>query len=149
MNNNINVDERVLAERRKIQSRGFAYIVYILLFAVFVQKFYMNAPFSQYAVEFFILIGCGFYNIVANFAKGIDIWNPSGAGKKEILITTIISGIASVIMYAFFTGEDDIEGLALYFAFFVVFFFWVRFIMGFLNKKKQEKINRQLDDEDI
>ena len=60
-------DERIIAERREIQSRGYAWVVIILLISIFIQQFFMKAPFAQYAVEFFIVIGCGIYNIIANY----------------------------------------------------------------------------------
>lgn len=141
-------DERILAERRKIQSRGYAYIVFILLISIIVQQFFMNAPFAQYSVEFFILIGCGIYNIISNYMKGIDIWNPRGDGKKQILLSTLISGVASVILFAILSGQYDFNGLVFYFAFFVISFFAVRLIMIALNRKKQESIDKQINDDD-
>lgn len=146
--NNVNSDERILAERRKIQSRGYAYIVYILWISLFVQKIIMNAPFSQYAVEFLLAVGCGLYNIFANLGKGIDIFSPRAASKKELLLTTVISGIVSVIMYALFTGQYETGGLAVFFVFFVVAFFGIQLITTSLSRKKQEQIDRQLDDEE-
>ncbi len=50
-------DERILQQRRFIQSRGYAYLVLILAVSVLVQQFVLHAPFAQYAVEFFLLIG--------------------------------------------------------------------------------------------
>lgn len=141
-------DERILAERRKIQSRGYAYIVYILLISIIVQQFFMNAPFAQYSVEFFILIGCGIYNIISNYMKGIDIWNPRGDGKKQILLSTLISGVASVILYVILSGQSEFDGLVFYFVVFVISFFAVRLIMIALNRKKQESIDKQINDED-
>lgn len=148
MKNNQIQDERILTERRKIQSRGYAYIVYILLISVVVQQFFMNAPFAQYSVEFFILIGCGIYNIISNYMKGVDIWNPRGDGKKQILLSTLISGVASVILYAILSGQYEFDGLAFYFVFFVIFCFSVRLIMIALNRKKQELIDKQINDDD-
>ena len=143
-------DERILLERRRIQSRGYAYVVYILLISIIVQQFFMNAPFAQYAVEFFVLIGCGIYNVTSNYMKGIDIWNPRGDGKKQILLGTLISGFVSVILYAVLSGQYEINNLVFYFGYFVIFFFVVRLIMVGLNKKKQEAIDKQLNkDEDI
>lgn len=93
MKNNKVKDERIIAERRKIQSTGYAWVVTILLTSVVVQQFFMRAPFAQYAVEFFVLVGCGIYSTIAHYKRGIDIWNPRGDGRKEILINTLIAGI--------------------------------------------------------
>lgn len=147
MKNNIQ-DERVLSERRKIQSRGYAWIVMILLVSIVVQQFFMQAPFAQYAVEFFILIGCGLYNVICNYQKGIDIWNPQGDGKKQILLRTVISGVLSVALFAVLSGNFQIDNLAIYFISFVAFFFITRIIMIELNRKKQKSIDATLNDDD-
>lgn len=145
--NNIQ-DERILLERRKIQSKGYAWIVTILLISIIVQQFFMRAPFAQYAVELFILIGCGIYNVISNYMKSIDIWNPRGDGIKKILFNTLVSGTASVILYAVLSGNYQIKNLAFYFVSFVVFVFLTRLIMISINKKKLQAIDKKLNDDD-
>lgn len=141
-------DERILQERRKIQSTGYAWIVIILLASVIVQQFFMHAPFAQYAVEFFLLIGCGLYNTASTLKKGIDIWNPAGHGKKKLLLSTIGTGIISVIFLAFLSGEHDVKNLAFYFVTFVVGLYIFRMIMIGINKRKQQAMDRILDEEE-
>lgn len=148
MKNNTIQDERILLERRKIQSRGYSWIVVILLISIIVQQFFMNAPFAQYAVEFFIVIGCGFYNIISNYHEGIDIWSPRGDGKKQILFSTFISGALSVVIFAVLSGNCQITDLTFYFVSFVVFSFITRLIMIGLNNKKQKSIDEKLNDDD-
>lgn len=142
-------DERILAERRKIQSTGYAWIVTILLLSIVVQQFFMKAPFAQYAVEMLVLVGCGFYNIFANYNKGIDIWNPAGDSRKKILLNTLVSGLASVILFAFLSGNYEIQDLIPYFITFVVFFSIVRFVMIDINNRKQQKLDAELSDDGI
>jgi len=149
MKNNKILDERIIAERRKIQSRGYAWIVTILLVSIIIQQFFMNAPFAQYAVEFFLLIGCGIYNVIANYKKGIDIWNPKGDGKKKILFSVFISGIASVILFAFLSNNYEIYTLLTYFITFVASFFIFRLIMINIINKKLRAIDKELDDDDV
>lgn len=126
MNDKKILDERILAERRKIQSRAYAYIVYILLIAVIWQKFFMNAEFAQYSVELFILIACGIYNVIANYIKGIDIWNSVKVSKKQIFLNAVISGIVASILYAVFSGQHEFYNLAIFFLTYVLFFFVIR-----------------------
>jgi len=140
-------DERIIAERRKIQSRGYAWIVTILLVSIVVQQFFIKAPFAQYAVEFFILIGCGIYNTIANYKKGIDIWNPKNDGKKKILYNALISGIASVVLFAFLSGNYKTNNLVTYFVSFVACFYLFRFIMIGMTDKKQRAIDKELNDD--
>ena len=55
MNNNIN-DERILSEKRKIQSRGYTYIIYALVLSIVIKMVFMDAGFEMYASELIILI---------------------------------------------------------------------------------------------
>ena len=148
MSNNKIQDERILLERRIIQSTAYAWIVRILLISIVVQQFLMKAPFAQYAVELFLLIGCGLYNIISNLKRGIDIWNPSGESKIKLLLNTVISGIASVILFAFLSGEYGIKSLAGYFLTFVAIFFAFRLLMIKINNKKQKSIEERLDEDE-
>lgn len=148
MKNNKIQDERILLERRKIQSTSYGWIVILLLVSIVVQQFFMSAPFAQYAAELLILLGCGFFNIISNFRKGIDIWNPAGNGKKKLLLYTIVSGIASVTLLAFLSGNYDVKNLALYFVTFVIFLFTFRSIMIGINSKKQQAIDQKLNEEE-
>ena len=149
MNDKKTLDERILAERRKIQSRAYAYIVYILLIAVIWQKFFMNAKFAQYSVELFVLIAGGIYNIIANYIKGIDIWNSVKVSKKQIFLNSVITGIVASILYAVFSGLHEFYNLAIFFLAYVLFFFVIRYVITFLIKRKQEKINKGLDNDDL
>ena len=131
MKNNKIQDERILLLRRKIQSETYGWLVWVLMISIIVQQFFMKAPIAQYAVEFFALIGCGLYIAVRHFKEGIDIWSPKGDGKKKLLINTIVSGVASVILFAFLSGTYDIKYLTSYFVSFVIFFFLFRLHITF------------------
>lgn len=148
MKNNKIQDERILFARRKIQSKAYGWLVYGLLISIIVQQFFMKAPFAQYAVELFALIGCGLYISICHFKEGIDIWNPKDDGKKKILLNTIISGVISVILLVLLSGEYDIKNLTSYFVSFVLIFFIFRSAMIFINKKKQQTIENKLNDDD-
>ena len=142
-------DERILQQRRFIQSRGYAYLVLILAVSVLVQQFVLHAPFAQYAVEFFLLIGCGFYNLVSSYARGIDIVNPTGRHWLRRLADCLEGAAIGAAVLFVFAGERDLEKLLYYIVFFAVFTFGVQQGLLLLNRKKQEKINRELDqDED-
>ncbi len=140
-------DERILSERRKIQSRGFAWLVTILIISTFVQQFIMQAPFAQYAVEYFLMLGCGLYNIIANYKKGIDIWDTNDNGKTKIFITTLIAGVISVIVFVFLSEKLQINYLIVYFVTFFVILFVVRLIMLHLNNKRQQALDEELNDD--
>lgn len=142
-------DERILQQRRFIQSRGYAYLVLILAVSVLVQQFVLHAPFAQYAVEFFLLIGCGFYNLVCNCTRGIDIVNPTGKNPTQLLVESIETAVVGTAVLALLGGERDWQDLLFFFIAFVAVMFGARLGLILLTRKKQEEIDKALDqDED-
>lgn len=149
MKNNKIQDERILLARRKIQSEAYGWLVWILMISIIVQQFFMKAPFVQYAVEFFALIGCGLYISIRHYKEGIDIWNPKIDGKKKLVLNTIVSGIVSVILFAVLSGKYDIKTLTSYFVSFVLFFLVLRSVIMVINKKKQQTIENKLNEDEM
>jgi hypothetical protein len=149
MKNNKIQDERILLARRKIQSDAYGWLVWVLMISIIVQQFFMKAPFAQYSVEFFALIGCGLYISIRHFREGIDIWNSKDNGKKKMLLNIIVSGIASVILFALLSGIYNIKNLTSYFVSFVIFFFVFRSAVIAINKKKQQTIENKLNEDEM
>lgn len=141
-NTNI-TDERILLQRRKIQSIAYSGIVYVLLGSIIVQQFFLRAPFSQYAVEFFVLIGCGIFQAIANYSKGIDIWNPDGQKKSRMLFDAITSGVLSLALFVFLTGEHDARTCIIFFIAIVTTLFVMRVMMATFTRIKQNAIDRE------
>lgn len=142
-------DERIVLTRRKIQSDAYQVLVCILVISIIVQQFFLNAPFSQFAVEFFCLIGCGIYMTIRHLTAGIDIWSTKEKSSKNLLISILTSGVISVILLAFLSGEDNIENLVLFFVCFTVFSFIIHTLMRFINKKKQESIDTKMNKDEM
>lgn len=142
-------DERILQQRRFIQSRGYTYLVLILAVSVLVQQFVLHAPFAQYAVEFFLLIGCGIYNLVSNCTRGIDIVNPTGKNPAQLLAESVETAVVGTVALALLGGERNWQDLLLFFITFVAVMYGVRLGLILLTRKKQEEIDKALDqDED-
>ena len=149
MKNNKIQDERILLARRKIQSDAYGWLVWVLMISIIVQQFFMKAPFAQYSVEFFALIGCCLYISIRHFREGINIWNSKDNGKKKMLLNIIVSGIASVILFALLSGIYNIKNLTSYFVSFVIFFFVFRSAVIAINKKKQQTIENKLNEDEM
>lgn len=154
MNNNIN-DERILSERRRIQSRGYTYIIYALVLSIVIKMVFMDAGFEMYASELIILIGSGLYMIVANYLKGINIWSiNANDGTNRFSKNLIIAGVISIILndnLKKYTGigiADSKMTAIVYSVSWITIFSIISIVMYYLNKKKQEKIDKQLDDEE-
>ncbi|MGP1612882.1 MAG: DUF6773 family protein [Catonella sp.] len=152
MNNQIQ-DERILSERRTIQSKAYGYIIYALVFSIVIKMFFMDAGFELYATELLILIGSGLYIIVANYFKGINIWsiNPND-GTNRWINNLIIATLISIILSDNFIKHIGIKQSKLlaitYSVAWILVFSIVSVVMNYLNKKKQEKIDKQLDDDE-
>ena len=152
MNNNIN-DERILSEKRRIQSRAYAYIIYALVLSIVIKMVFMDAGFEMYASELIILIGSGLYMIIANYLKGINIWSINmNDGTNRYIKNLIIAGVISIILndnLKKYTEIEDSKMTAIvYSVSWIGVFSVISIVMYYLNKKKQEKIDKQLDDEE-
>lgn len=148
MNNIKNQDERVLAQRRKIQSDGFQLLIYGLLLAIVVQQFFLQAPPSQFMGEFLCLIAAGFYNLIRNLKLGNNIFVNNEGSYKSYLKNSVISGIGIMILFTVLTGQKIKDVIGFYLAF-IVFNMAMLSVIYYLSKKKEEKIQKELDmDED-
>lgn len=92
-----NQDERILLQKRKVQSDAFQLLIYYLLIAIVVQKFIFNAPFYQIIIELIGVIGAAFYVEIRNLLLGSDIYSTNTTIKKSIIKRSIISGCVCTI----------------------------------------------------
>lgn len=153
-------DERVLEQRRKVSSEVDGILMIVLLVSILVQQFYLNAPFKQYAVEFICFFGMSIYKVVRYMTLGLDINSEGKRAKIMPLITslvagitvTVINGILNYTRYAEHYIEDGIgyfiAVLAITFISATVFCFIVVSFFYHLNKIKQDKIQKRLDEDE-
>ena len=140
-------DERVLEERRKIQSRGYSLLVWGLLISLLVQQL-MQVPFAQYAAEFWLLMGCSVYQMIANVRRGFNIWGGQTQRKGRGVLTAIIAGIvAAWIMLLAKEGESWVN-LAVFLVTFIPIFYGMQKLLACMSRKKQEKLEQALDEEE-
>lgn len=153
-------DERVVAQRRKIHSEAYSIIMITLLVSMLVQQFLLNAPFEQYFVEFICFFGMSLYMIIRYMMLGLNIYGETNRTKYTTLmnsivtgiIVTAINGVLNYIRYAeHYKGNIGlfIAGLAVFFISVTVSIFVVLLFVKHLNKKRQAKIQKQLDEEEL
>lgn len=148
-------DERVLNQRRKIQSDGFQIVFLALLVSILIQEYVFKAPFSQYAVEFVLFITASLYIVVRNFISGNDIFDYAKSGHKLVIINSLICGVAVAAVNAIL-NENLLKAGVLSAVFIVVITFLSAAFAAFIvleifyriNKKKQENIEAQLNDDE-
>ncbi|MEK3982445.1 DUF6773 family protein [Paenibacillus sp. FSL K6-3166] len=136
-------DERIVSQRRMTQSDAYQILVYCLMISVLIQQFIMNAPFAQFAVEFFCLIGSGIYITIRNLSVGVYIWDPPNQTNKKLLTNSIISGGICVSLLIILAGERKVWNMTLIFVAVTIIHFLTHLVLRNINKKRQ----RQIDDE--
>lgn len=152
-------DERILTQRRKINSEAHGILMIVLLCSMLVQQFLLNAPFEQYAVEFICFFGMSVYIIVRYMMLGLNIYGEGKRAKGIPLLNSIVTGIVAtaingVLNYSKY-AEHYQDNIGLFIATLVVFFisvtasvFVVLSLLNYLNKQKQAKIQKQLDEDE-
>lgn len=140
-----NQDERILTQKRKVQSDAFQLLIYYLLIAILVQKFIFNAPFYQIVVELIGVVGAAFYVEIRNLLLGNDIYSTSTETKKNIVKRSIISGCVCTIILLTLAGITDIKILLVSFLCITISFAGFSFLLYYLNRKKKDKIEEELN----
>ena len=153
-------DERVVAQRRKIHSEAYSILMMVLLASILVQQFLLNAPFEQYAVEFICFFGMSIYMIIRYLTFGLDIYGEGKRSKRIPLVNSMVVGITvttinGVLNYTEYAERYQEEGIGYFITFLAVTFisaavsaFAVLSYLDYLNKKKQAKIENQLEQEE-
>ena len=153
-------DERVVAQRRKIHSEAYSILMMVLLASILVQQFLLSAPFEQYAVEFICFFGMSIYMIIRYLTFGLDIYGEGKRSKRIPLVNSMVVGITvttinGVLNYTEYTERYQEDGIGYFISVLAVTFisaavsaFAVLSYLNYLNKKKQAKIENQLEQEE-
>jgi peptidoglycan/LPS O-acetylase OafA/YrhL len=153
-------DERVIAQRRKINSEAYGILMIALLGSILVQQFLLNAPFEQYTVEFICFFGMSLYMIIRYMTLGLNIYGEGKLAKdipylKSLVVGIVVTAINGVTNYSQYAEKYKEDGIGYFIAMLAVTFisatvsvFVVLTCLDYLNKKKQEKIQKQLDEEE-
>lgn len=153
-------DERVIEQRRKVSSEVDGLLMIALLVAVLVQQFLLNAPFKQYGAEFICFIGISLYKLVRYMTLGLDMNNEGKHAKRMPLIYSIVGGTTVTVMngilnYTRYADQYKEDGIVFFVAVLVVTFvsasafcFIVVSAFYHMNKTKQDKIQKRLDEDE-
>ena len=153
-------DERVVAERRKINSEAYGILVILLAASVLVQGYLLNAPFEQYAVELICWIGVSIYMIARYMTLGHNIFGDNKRVKYMPLVNSVTAGIVAtaingVLNYSKYAEHYEnthigyfIATLAITFFSISIFTFIVLSCLSYLNMRKQAKILKRLEDDE-
>lgn len=138
-------DERVVSQRREIQSDAYSILTYTLLISVVVQQFFLHAPFAQFAVEFFCVIGMGIYMTIRYVSIGDDRNNLNSRTIKNQLFNSLTSGVIIAVLLIVVAGMKDTITIGLIFIASTVTFFAGNLLLQNILKRKQLKIDNELN----
>lgn len=153
-------DERILAQRRKINSEAHGILMIVLLGSILVQQFLLKAPFEQYAVEMICFFGISIYIIVRYMTLGLNIYGEGKRAKRIPFVNSIVTGVAvttinGVLNYTKYAERYQRDGIGYFIAMLAVTFisstffaFIVLSCFSYLNKKRQDQIEKQLDNDE-
>lgn len=148
MKNEIIKDERILLQRKEIQSKAYLILTWFLLLSVLVQQFILYAPSSQFIVEFIALVCIGFYELFCYLTKGIDIWTPNKKSLTKLILTNITVTTLSCITFIFLTGDSSIKNLITYLLICTLSTVLINTTIFIIIHKKQKDIEKELNHEE-
>ncbi len=153
-------DERVSAQRRKVNSEAYGILMILLLVSILVQQFLFNAPFKQYAAEFICFFGMSIYMVVRYIMLGLNINGEGKQAKNVSLVISILAGsivttLNGIINYTRYAEHYRADGIGFFIATLVVTFmsatvlaFVLLSCANHMNNRKQAKIQKQLDEDE-
>ncbi len=151
------VDERQELELLKIEHFGFWFLFCMLLTSIIVQSTFMNAPFKQYAAEFFIFMaGCIVFLIGCIKRGQWDYYTKPT--MKTYLITSLIGsfGFSMVMGIAKYNSYEILRNniltmllplimIMMFFMFILIFVTCL--IIGKLVIRKQQQLEKEFSDD--
>ena len=151
-------DERVITQMNRIQGEAYIIISVVLFSSVIVQQIFFDAPFKQYAVELFCVVGIAIYTIIRSIIAGINLEGTQGKINTFTvmffvgMLVTIIQGTKNYTAYSEMYQRD---GMGYFIAVLVVLFIsssilggLVIMVLNYINKIRQQSIQRALDEEE-
>lgn len=148
MQNKEITDERVIAQKRKIQSNAFSILVGLLLVSILFQQYILKAPFTQFAGEIISLIVVGIYVPIKNIKLGLEVGNPNSRNPKKLLINSLLLSATSTVIFSLMSGEKTIGSAILFFLTFILVYFLVNFLLDYFVEKRQKQIDQELNQEE-
>lgn len=153
-------DERVMAQRQKINSEAYGILMAILLVSILAQQFIFKAPLKQYAAEAIGFFAMSIYMIVRYLNLGVNLESDERKTKSLTLVNSLVTGIAVTAINGFlnyhqYADKYKADGIGYFLLMLLVTFisssllvFMTLFVIHDLNKKKQRKIQKKLDEKE-
>lgn len=140
-------DERILIEKRKINSRAFSYAYIGLWILLVYRQFVLNQEPSQYWDILVLTLGISFYVLIRNVFKGLyQTYRKKDSKKKNLLIGGILGSIIFTLIHGIFSDYDlsNIRDLINILISGIIFFVtWIG-AQYFLIRKSEKKAEEEI-----
>ncbi|MGI6453039.1 MAG: DUF6773 family protein [Syntrophomonadaceae bacterium] len=150
-------DERTVAQKRKIGSETCNLLLLALIISILVQQYVYNLPFSHYAAEFICFLGACAYLLVRHIASGNDLYSSKNRRIKFVLLNSLVCGfticvVTGIANYARYGDNANpfiwLTTLGITFLSGTLAAFLGFSLVHYLNKRKQQAIENELDEEE-
>ncbi len=100
-------DERIIIEKRKINSHAFSIIFMGLWLIILYRQLILNQDISQYWDIFALTIGGSFFVVVNNVLKGLFMtYRKKGERNKVAIVGASVGAITFTIVNSFISGYN-------------------------------------------
>jgi hypothetical protein len=143
-------DERIINEKRRINSNAFGICFLALWCILLYRQFGLRQPISEYIDVFLLTIGLSIYITVNNVFNGLYLtYRNKEVQKKVKLLSALVGSIVFIAVQFFIIGYDlsrreDILKLAL--SLLIFFLFWIgsqSLLLGISKRKADEDIEEE------
>jgi len=143
-------DERIIAEKRRINSSAFGICFMALWGILLFRQFVLHQHISEYLDIFLLTMGLSVYITVNNVLKGLYLTYRSKKAKKRVIMAGALVGTTTFAAVQFFVaGYDFNSPVDILKSIFPALLFFVVWILGqgLLLNISETKGNGEIDDE--
>ncbi len=142
-------DERILIEKRKINSRAFSYVFIGLWLILIYRQFILEQEPSNYWDILVLTLGISTYVLIRNVFKGLyQTYREKESKRKNILIGGIVGSIIFTLIHGFFSdynlssSKDIVRILISGIIFFIT---WMG-AQNYLVRKSEKKADEEIEE---
>lgn len=132
-------DERILSEKRRINSKILSYAYIALWLILLYRQFILKQAFTEYLDIFALTIGVALALAISNVWKGLYLTDRSSSQRRTgTIIGTLVAGTVAFAINYFMNGENFSDSL-LYTGIFVSFFAVTQYALQKISIRKAEE----------
>ncbi|SRR6056297_480811 len=142
-------DERVIIEKRKINSRAFSYVYIALWLILIYRQFVLQQEASQYWDILILTLGISFYVLLRNVFKGLyQSYREKESKIKNMFVGGIIGSIIFTLIHGIFSDYDlsNSKDLVRILISGIIFFITWMAVQYLLIRKSEKKADEDIEE---